>query len=218
MTTVLPVLYEDNHVLVVVKPPGLPSQADRTRDPDLLTRLKADLKERHGKPGAVFLGLVHRLDRPVGGVMVLAKTSKAASRLSQQIRERTFEKTYAARVHGTPVPAEGRLTHWLLKDRRRNVVQVVPAGTADAQQAELTYQVQSTRQGISIVRVQLITGRPHQIRVQMAAIGCPLVGDARYGRAAGDPSAGAIQLWSASLAFAHPTRGERLRFEAAPPW
>lgn len=212
----IPVLYEDNHLLVVVKPPGLPVQSDRSGDPDLLTLLKEGVKRRHGKPGNVFLGMVHRLDRPVGGVMVFARTSKGASRLSAQIRARTFEKTYEALVQGCPDPSTGRLVHHLVKDQFRNVVRVVPAGTPGAREAILDYEVIRKEKTFSRVRIQLRTGRPHQIRVQLAAIGCPLVGDHKYG----SPSAAhdGPALWSTALRFMHPTRNEAMQFEAPPPW
>lgn len=210
----IPVLYEDNHLLVVIKPPGIPTQSDHTGKPDLLSLLKADLKVRHQKPGNVFLGMVHRLDQPVGGVMVFAKTSKGASRLSAQIRARTFEKHYQAVVWGRPDPEEGPLEHTLLKDPRTNTVQVVPPDTPGAKWASMYYRVESSAHGLSLVHIQLFTGRPHQIRAQMAAIGCALRGDVKYGA----PIDGAeMALWATQLSFEHPTRPERMTFEAEPP-
>jgi 23S rRNA pseudouridine1911/1915/1917 synthase len=214
----LPMLWEDNHVLVVVKPPGIPTQADRSGDPDMLTLLKAGIKARHQKPGNVFLGLVQRLDRPVGGVMVFARTSKAASRLSEQIRNRTFQKTYLARVHGCPEPAAATLEHFLLKDERTNTVRVVEEATPGAKRAVLSYRVESCAGGISRVRMDLKTGRPHQIRVQMAAIGSPLVGDHKYGSGAGNRTEDQIALWSHEISFTHPTQGGAMHFSARPPW
>lgn len=208
----VPVLYEDNHLLVVVKPPGLPVQADRSGDPDLQRRLKSYLKEKYQKPGNVFLGLVHRLDRPVGGVMVLGRTSKGAARLSEQIRNRTFRKTYIALLEGCPEPLEGRLSHWLLKERQRNVVEVVPSGTPAAREAILRYKVLSpVRETLNLIEIDLETGRPHQIRVQFASIGCPLVGDRKYGSTRVDCD---LALWSFAIEFRHPTRDEIMRFEA----
>ncbi|WP_438445680.1 RluA family pseudouridine synthase [Gorillibacterium sp. sgz5001074] len=213
----IPVLYEDNHILIVVKPVNMPTQEDESKDPDLLTELKQDLKERHGKPGNVFLGLVHRLDRPVGGVMVFAKTSKAASRLSDAVRTRSFGKRYLAVVHGTPSQPTGRLTHHLLKDSRTNTVQAVPKGShPDAKEAVLDYEVLGSSGGLSLVRVELLTGRSHQIRVQMAAIGCPLYGDQKYGAALNKPGQ-QIALWSAYLHFEHPVQREPVTFRCAPP-
>ena len=214
----IPLLYEDNHLLVVVKPSGVPTQADRTGEPDMLTRLKADLKRRHEKPGNVFLGLVHRLDRPVGGVMVFAKTSKAASRLSAQIRARTFEKVYLAQVHGVPEPREGELVDFLLKDQRSNTVRVAAATEPGAKQARLAYRVEKAGGEVSLVRIELHTGRPHQVRVQMAAIGCPLVGDRKYGDASSNSPGEAIALWAYEIRFNHPTRGETVCFTVDPPW
>lgn len=208
----VPVLYEDNHLLVVIKPSGLPVQADRSGDPDLQSELKNYLKEKYQKPGKVFLGLVHRLDRPVGGVMVLGRTSKGAARLSEQIRNRTFRKTYIAQVEGCPEPLDGRLSHWLLKDRQRNIVEVVSPDTPDAREAILRYKVLSpVGESLNLVEVDLETGRPHQIRVQFASIGCPLVGDRKYGATRGN---GDLALWSFAIEFRHPTRDEIMRFEA----
>ncbi|WP_217556357.1 RluA family pseudouridine synthase [Paenibacillus sp. GbtcB18] len=212
----IPVLYEDNHVLVVEKPVNMPTQEDSSRDPDLLSVLKEDLKRRHQKPGNVFLGLVHRLDRPVGGVMVFAKTSKAASRLSDSVRTRTFDKTYAAVVRGRPKEPQGTLRHWLLKDTRTNTVSVVKPGKDGAKEALLDYRVLGSAEGLSLVLVKLHTGRPHQIRVQLAAIGCPLYGDQRYGAGANEPGQ-QLALWSARLSFPHPTQQETLTFRSSPP-
>ncbi|WP_058304510.1 RluA family pseudouridine synthase [Gorillibacterium timonense] len=212
----IPVLYEDNHVLVVVKPVNMPTQEDESGDRDLLTALKDDLKVRHNKPGNVFLGLVHRLDRPVGGAMVFAKTSKAASRLADAVRTRTFGKSYLAVVHGSPKHSAGRLVHHLLKDSRTNTVTAVPAGTAGAKEAILDYEVIGQADGLTLVKVMLLTGRSHQIRVQFATIGCPLYGDQRYG-AGRNKTGQQIALWSVLVSFDHPTRAERLSFESSPP-
>lgn len=216
------ILYEDNHLLAVVKPFNIPTQADETGDPDMLTLLKADLKLRHNKPGNVFLGLVHRLDRPVGGVMVFAKTSKAAARISEQIRLRSFQKSYLAVVHGTPQPATARLNHFLLKDPRSHNVSVVAPDCVDAQEASLSYRVCSTHNNLSLVEIMLHTGRPHQIRVQFAAILHPLWGDQRYGAGLNHPGQ-QIALWSYRIECQHPTREEILTFDALPdakrhPW
>ena len=175
------ILYEDNHLLVVEKPPRMPVQSDNSNDDDLQTLLKADIKERYNKPGFVFLGIVHRLDRPVGGVMVFARTTKSASRLSQQIREREFEKDYHAIVIGEPSEQKGTLRHFLRKNPQTNHVEVVAPGITGAQEAILSFQTVDTKAGLSLVKIQLETGRSHQIRVQMAAIGTPLFGDMRYG-------------------------------------
>jgi 23S rRNA pseudouridine1911/1915/1917 synthase len=212
----VPVLYEDNHLLVVQKPVNMPTQEDESKDPDLLSVLKADIKQRFAKPGNVYLGLVHRLDRPVGGVMVFAKTSKAASRLSDMVRTRDFGKTYVAIVRGKPKKPNGRLVHYLRKDARTNMVTAVAQGSADAKEAILDYEVIASGEGMSLVKVKLQTGRPHQIRVQFASIGCPLYGDQRYGAHVNEPGQ-QIGLWSLRLAFEHPTLKEPLAFVSTPP-
>lgn len=209
------ILYEDNHLLVVVKPPNLLSQGDRTGDQDLHNLLKEYIREKYNKPGNVYLGLVHRLDRPTGGVMVFAKTSKAAGRLSQQIRENSFDRVYLAVVAGYPEPLQGRRQDYLLKDNRTNIVSVVKPNVSGAQEAILTYQVADMRDGCSLVRIQLQTGRPHQIRVQMASFGHPLVGDQRYGPRSNVRQQ--IALWAEKICFLHPTTKERLEFSQPPP-
>lgn len=210
------VIYEDNHLLVVEKPPNIPTQADESGDPDMLSLLKADLKARYQKPGNVYLGLVHRLDRPVGGVMVFAKTSKAAARLSEQVRTHQFEKTYLAVVHGIPEPSQNRLRHFLLKDAATNTSRTVSAEQDGAKEAVLDYQVVQTSETLSLVEIHLLTGRSHQIRVQMATIGHPLYGDQKYGTIVNRPGQ-QLALWAAALAFNHPTKGEDMVFSSRPP-
>lgn len=213
----IPVIFEDNHLLVVAKPVNMPTQEDESGDLDLLTALKISLKERHNKPGNVYLGLVHRLDRPVGGIMVFAKTSKAASRLSEAVRSRSFGKEYVGVVHGRPPEPEGRLTHHLLKDSRTNMVRTVPRGShPDAREAMLDYAVLGHEDGFSLVRIKLYTGRSHQIRVQLAAVGCPLYGDQKYGAGRNTPGQ-QLALWSAFLSFTHPTLREPVSYRSAPP-
>lgn len=209
----IPVLYQDNHLLVVEKPVNMPVQADVSGDPDLLSTLKAYIKETCGKPGEVYLGLVHRLDRPVGGVMVFARTSKAAARLTAQFKSREAKKRYAAVVSGNP-PASGTLTDWILKDERTHSASVVPEGTPDAKNARLSYRVLGRRSDAALVDVSLDTGRPHQIRVQMLHAGYPLLGDQRYNP---DACPGAqIALWAYALTLRHPTLGESMTFFSAP--
>lgn len=216
MADSIPVLYEDNHVLVVLKPVNMPVQEDESKDPDLLSVLKEDVKQRYNKPGNVYLGLVHRLDRPVGGVMVFARTSKAASRLSDAVRTRSIEKTYTAVIHGRMKSPQGKLTDYLLKDERTNMVSVVPKTKSGAKEAILEYETLGYAEGFSLVRIHLHTGRPHQIRVQFASRGCPLYGDQRYGAAVNKPGQ-QIALWATELTFAHPTTKEELRFRSETP-
>jgi len=212
----IPILFEDNHLLAVVKPPGLLSQADHTGEADMVTLLKDDLKIRYNKPGNVYVGLVHRLDRPVGGAMLFAKTSKAASRLSEAVRSRSFDKVYFAVVHGSPAKRRARLRHYLLKDAARNIVTVHDKQVPEAKEAILEYNVVASSGGVSLIAVRLFTGRPHQIRAQMAAIGHPLLHDRKYG----EDTKGSdrdIALWSAAISVAHPITKERADFTAIPP-
>ena len=209
------VLYEDNHLLVVEKPMNVPVQADASGDEDLLTACKGYIKERYQKPGEVYLGLVHRLDRPVGGVMVLARTSKAAARLTEQFSAHRAEKRYAAVVEGS-APGEGQLIDWLLKNESTNTTTVVKEGTPGAKLARLSYRTLAREKGLSLLDVSLKTGRPHQIRVQLSHSGLPLWGDQRYNPDArvGDQ----IRLWAYALTIAHPTLKEPMTFYALPPF
>jgi 23S rRNA pseudouridine1911/1915/1917 synthase len=212
----IPILYEDNHLLVVVKPVNIPSQEDESRDADMLTLLKEDIKQRYNKPGNVFLGLVHRLDRPVGGAMVFAKTSKAASRLSDQIRTRRFEKRYLAVIHGKPKTTMGTLRHYLIKDPSNNLVRTGMKHEDGAKEAILDYEVIGNSEAHSLISIHLQTGRPHQIRVQLSTIGCPLYGDQKYGTNLNKPGQ-QLALWSASLGIEHPITKEYLHFRSQPP-
>lgn len=212
----LEIVYEDNHLLAVVKPPGILSQADDTMEPDMVTLLKQDLKERYYKPGNVFVGLVHRLDRPVGGVMLFAKTSKAASRLSESVRSRSFDKRYLAVVHGSPDQTQGRLRHFLRKDAARNIVTVHDKSVEGAKEALLDFTVAARHKNSTLIAVKLITGRSHQIRAQMAAVGCPLLYDRKYGAQAVEGEQD-IALWSAAIGVPHPVTKERLTLQTLPP-
>ncbi len=214
--TPLHVIHEDNHCLVVLKPFGLPSQGDSSGDASLLDHCKAYIARKYDKPGRVFLGLVHRLDRPAGGLIVLARTSKGAERLSRQFRQRSVLKRYRLCVHGAWTGApQGSARHWLLKDRRRNTVRRVEQGHPGALEALLDYRVLAVYKDRSEVEVRLHSGRPHQIRVQLAALGHPLLGDLRYGAPSPLPER-RIALWSWRLAFEAPVGGERLDFRRLP--
>lgn len=210
------ILHEDNHVLVVEKPVNIPVQEDITRDKDLLTLLKEDLKVRYQKPGNVYLALVHRLDRPVGGVMVFAKTSKAASRLSDVIRKNELSRKYLAVVHGQPKKQKSQLQHYLYKDTRRNIVSAVDQQHKEAKKAILDYEVLQSNDQLSLVSVRLHTGRSHQIRVQLATVGHPLYGDQKYGRRKNEAGE-QIALWAYELEFPHPTTKEMIRIQCEPP-
>ncbi len=212
----LVVLYEDNHIIVVLKPQNVPTQADESKDMDLLTAVKQYIKEKANKPGNVYVGLVHRLDRPTGGVMVFAKTSKAAERLCEQIKTGEFEKEYLCVTCAEPKPKEGTLVNYLKKDEKTNIVSVVPMATQDAKKAVLSYEVKEVVSGYALCKVNLGTGRSHQIRVQMAHIGCPLYGDQKYGgkkETFGNP----LALWAVRLTFTHPVTKERRTFFIYPP-
>lgn len=204
------ILYEDNHLIFIEKPVNMPVQEDRTKDLDLLNATKEDMKLRYNKPGNVFLGLVHRLDRPVGGVMVFAKTSKAASRLSNTIRRRKIEKKYLAVVRGKPDKSIARLEDFLVKDKQKNIVRTAKAEHKDAKKAILEFKVLGTKNNLSLLAITLHTGRPHQIRVQFASRGLPLYGDQKYG-AAVNKAGQQIALWSETLAFEHPTKKRNTR-------
>lgn len=209
------VLYEDNHLLVVEKPENVPVQADVSGDADLLSICKAYVKEAYHKPGEVYLGLVHRLDRPVGGVMVFARTSKAAARLTAQFKDHRAEKRYVAIVDGEPKP-QAECVDWLYKDESTNTTRVVPEGTADAKKAILRYRTLAKENGKALLDVSLFTGRPHQIRVQLSSRDLPIMGDMRYHPRAKPGTQ--IRLWAYMLSIQHPTTGETLTFYSTPPW
>lgn len=199
------ILYEDNHLLVVEKPVNIPVQEDDSQDKDFLNMLKEYIKVKYNKPGDVYLGLVHRLDRPVGGVMVFAKTSKAASRLSEQIRTHKMEKIYYAVVKGYIDISKGQLVDFLLKDTSLNKVSVDERG----KEAILDYEVVDYQKDLSLVKVNLITGRSHQIRVQFSSRNHPLYGDQKYGD---DSIKDNIALFAYSLTFYHPITNEKMVF------
>ena len=210
------VIYEDNHLLVVEKPVNILSQGDDTNDKDMVNLLKQYVKEKYNKPGNVYIGLVHRLDRPVGGAMVFAKTSKAASRLSEQVRNKTFKKTYRAVIHGTMNKESDTLKDYLYKNKKTNMVSVVNKNHKDAKNAELSYETLEHKNNFSLVEIDLKTGRPHQIRVQFASRRHPLFGDQRYGQNVNKVGQ-QISLWSYKIEIEHPTTKEKMEFICEPP-
>jgi len=215
-TTRLQVLYEDNHLLVVAKPAGLLVQGDSTGDVTLLELSKAYIKEKYKKPGNVFLGLVHRLDRPTAGVVVFARTSKAAARLSEQFRSRKVLKTYLALVEGTVKDDCGALTHCLWNNREKKRTEVCRPGTAGGREARMEYRVLRRAGGMTLVEIIPLSGRKHQIRAQFAAVGHPVAGDTKYG-ATKRPLDQNIALAAVKIEFAHPTTGEKLLIEGPEP-
>ena len=215
------IVYEDNHLLVVIKPHNIAVQEDESKDDDLLNLLKNYIKVRDNKPGNVFLGLVHRLDRPTGGVMVFAKTSKCASRLTEQLKNKDMKKTYLCTVLGKPNQPKSRLTAYLVKDEKNNVVNLATRSDYGAKEAILDYEVLDTQANMSLVKVNLLTGRSHQIRVQMSKqCGTVIYGDFKYG----DKSHGGnLALWAYELKFKHPTTQKPMVFKVLPdiekaPW
>jgi len=219
MSASLNVIYDDNHLLVVEKPACLPVVPDSSGDESLLDRAKAWVKHKYDKPGDVFLGVVHRLDRPVSGVVVFARTSKAAARLSAAWQRHDVQKTYIARSAGrlpSGAPRSGKWTMWLTKDHKRNVVR---AGKGEgAKQAVTEWKIISEGEDGTLLELQPLTGRPHQLRVACAKAGLVLLGDLKYGANQPLPDR-SIGLHASALEFPHPTLQERRRFESdAPPW
>lgn len=218
----LVVLYEDNQIVVVIKPHNVPTQEDESGDKDMLSMVKEYVKEKYNKEGEAFIGLVHRLDRPTGGIMVFARNSKAASRLSKQIADRKMEKVYYAITNAVPKQKSGVLSNELKKDEKNNIVKIVPISEKGAKHAELAYKVLATEGENALVEVKLITGRGHQIRVQFAGINCPLYGDNKYGK---DKVKGTtnLGLWAGRLEFEHPVNKQKMTFVCPPdsqklPW
>lgn len=211
----LNVIYEDNHIIVVEKKPNIPSQSDKTEDIDMLSIVKQYIKEKYNKPGNVYVGLIHRLDRPVGGIMVFAKTSKAAARLSEQIRNKDFGKEYLAVVDGKVEKEKGTLQDYLYKDQRNNISKVVNKEKKNSKFAELDYEVLKYNEvkDLTLLTIQLHTGRHHQIRVQLSHFGHSIFGDQKYGtRGSGKQ----IALWAYKLKISHPITKEKMVFECKP--
>ena len=206
------IVYEDNHIIVAVKPPNMLSQADKTKDADMLSQVKEYIKVKYNKPGNVYVGLVHRLDRPVGGLMVFARTSKAAARLSAQMREHEMGREYLCVTEGM-VKDKFTLINYLIQNERMNRVMVCDADERGAQEAILHGTCVARKFGTSLCSLRLETGRKHQIRVQMKEMGAPLWGDHRYGH--GIPGQ-QIALWGYKLTFEHPTTKNIMTFQHLP--
>jgi 23S rRNA pseudouridine1911/1915/1917 synthase len=210
------VIYEDNHIIIVNKQSGEIVQGDKTGDRPLSDIVKDYIKEKYQKPGAVFLGVVHRLDRPVSGLVVFARTSKALTRLNKMFAEGEVHKTYWALVKNAPQKTEDTLTHWLVRNEKQNKSYAYATEKPNAKKAILKYRLIGKSDNYSLLEVQLMTGRHHQIRCQLAAMGCPIKGDLKYGAPRSNPD-GSISLQSHRVEFIHPVSKERITVEAPLP-
>ncbi len=210
------ILYEDNHLIAVNKRVSDLVQGDRTGDMALDSIVRAYLKEKYHKPGNVFLGVIHRLDRPVSGVVLFARTGKALSRMNDQFRDRRTEKKYWAVVRERPPAEEGHLVHYLVRDREKNKSFAYPQEVKNSKKGELLYRLVGHSRSYWFLEITLLTGRHHQIRAQLAAIGCPIRGDLKYGYPRSDPGGG-IHLHARELVFVHPVRKNEIRVVADPP-
>lgn len=210
------IVYEDNHIIVVDKAPGEIVQGDKTGDTPLVETVRQYIKERYNKPGNVFCGVVHRLDRPVGGLVIFAKTSKALTRLNEMLRLGQIHKTYRALTRNMPDPAEGRIESYITSVERNNKSYSWPAPKEGAKKSSLTYRVTGRTDRFNLVEINLETGRKHQIRVQLASIGCPIRGDLKYGDKRSNPD-GSISLQAFRLQFIHPVSKESIDLTATYP-
>ncbi|MEN8249117.1 MAG: RluA family pseudouridine synthase [Bacteroidota bacterium] len=214
--TYLDVVYEDNHLLVINKPAGILVQGDSTRDKPLVEYGKDYIKEKYNKPGQVFLGVVHRLDRPVSGLVVFARTSKALERMNKLFHDKKIQKTYWAITKQKTRPEKGKLVNWLIKDPSKNITKAYDAPQEGAKQAELSYRYMGTLNRHHLIEVSPKTGRPHQIRVQLSHFGCPIRGDIKYGF--NQPNLdGSIHLHARKLYFNHPVKKEPIELIAGVP-
>ncbi|WP_226063388.1 RluA family pseudouridine synthase [Kaistella polysaccharea] len=210
------IVFEDNHLLVINKKAGQLVQGDKTGDLSLLDLIKNFIKKRDNKPGNVFLGLVHRIDRPTSGLVIYAKTSKALSRLTQMVKNREIKKTYWAVVPKTEIPQSQRLVHYLQKNEKNNKSTVFPKATEGAKEAILNYEIIKVLDNFQLLEVDLETGRHHQIRAQLSKIGVPIKGDLKYGSPRSNPDGG-IHLHARQLEFIHPVTKENIKITAPVP-
>lgn len=212
----LQILFEDNHIIVVNKAAGEIVQADKSGDPCMIERVKEYIKRKYNKPGAVFLGLVHRIDRPVSGAVIFARTSKALERMNLMVKERQIVKTYWAVVQERPVEEKGTLVHFLKKNEKQNKSYVYEKEVKESKRAELSYKVIGASKHYTLLEINLMTGRHHQIRAQLAHIGCPIRGDLKYGAARSNDD-GSIHLHARKLEFIHPVSKDQLSIIASLP-
>ncbi len=210
------ILYEDNHIIAINKTAGDIVQVDTTMDEPLDEKVKKYIAQKYNKPNGAFLGVVHRLDRPVSGVILFARTSKALERLNSMFKNRQMDKTYLAVARNRPVPENGTLKHWLIKNPQKNITKTYDKEVEGSQYAELTYQLIGQTDGYSLIKVKPLTGRPHQIRVQLASLNCPIVGDNKYGYPRGSLRK-TIALHARCLRFIHPVKKEEIIIEAPLP-
>ena len=210
------VIFEDNHLIAVNKKNGVLVQGDETGDKPLSEHVKEYLKKKYNKPGNVFAGVIHRIDRPVSGLVLLAKTSKALERMNKQFADKIIQKTYLLITAARPNPTSGKLVHWLTKDAKKNIARAHKTEVKESKYCELSYALVTSSDRYFLVEVKPITGRSHQIRCQMASIGCVIKGDLKYGAPRSNPDGG-ICLHSYKLVFDHPVSGEKMNLKAAPP-
>ena len=215
----LNIVHEDNHIIVVVKPQNLLSQSDETQEDDMLSLVKQYVKEKYNKPGEVFIGLVHRLDRPTGGLMVFARNSKSAARLSRQMAENEFNKEYLTVVENKVRAKEARLEDYIKKDEKTNMVKLAPRSEKNTKLAILNYKLlqEDADLNLSLLNVKIETGRPHQIRVQLSNIKNPVFGDYKYGAVVKGQKTSNLALWAYKLEFVHPVTKANMKFVSLPP-
>lgn len=212
----LDILYEDNHIIAINKKPSQIVQVDKTGDISLEMLVKKYIAEKYNKPGEAFLGVIHRIDRPVSGVVLFARTSKALVRLNEMVKNHEIEKIYWAIVKNKPKQEKGRLENYLVRNEAKNKTVITGKGNPHAQQALLDYKLISQSDNYYLLEIQLITGRHHQIRAQLAGMGCPIKGDLKYGSERSNPDA-SICLHARSVTFLHPVRNEKMTLNAGPP-